>query len=163
MASNLVFGGSIIGKPAHWDTPEKVAKLLSSLQTLGISELDSAASYPPGNPWKAETLLGQSQAAKKGFVIHSKVLFRRHGFSLANDNMAASIACTLRLLDIGKVATMYAHAPDLSVPLQVQAENFHRQYLDGKFDRVSTFVRECFPDAHCSIARTVKLFCRPNG
>ena len=78
MPVTIIFGAGGIGTgnfASTWDTPNKVSSLLSSLTELGISQLDSAASYPPGNPWNTETLLGQTRAVEKGFVIDTRILF----------------------------------------------------------------------------------------
>ncbi|KAH8690439.1 NADP-dependent oxidoreductase domain-containing protein [Talaromyces proteolyticus] len=141
MAPNLIFGAGGIGTTADsftytWDTPAKVSELLHVLQMLGIHELDSGASYPPGNPWNSETLLGASQAAKKGFIIDSKILLPKQGPSLNAENMAASIDRTCELLSVDKVRTLYAHMPDPSVSLREQAANFHQQFLEDKFERL---------------------------
>lgn len=51
--------------------------------------------------------------------------------------MTASVNYTLELLHINKVRTIYAHMFDTLMPLKDQAANFHRLYLEGKFERVS--------------------------
>lgn len=141
MPPHVVFGAGGIGTTANsftftWDTPEKVNELLASLDSLGISELDSAAGYPPGNPWHTETLLGQSEAAAKGFIIDSKIMRVKEGGTLGFKNIAESTNKTLRLLGTNKIRTMYAHSPDPSTPLLEQAESFHRQFQEGKYERV---------------------------
>lgn len=142
MTVHLVFGAGGIGTTAKsftftWDNPDKVSELLSALKKLDILELDSAASYPPGNPWNTETLLGQSKAAEKGFVIDSKIAAHTGpGPKLDEEHLAASVDRTLELLGVDKVRTMYAHAPDPETPLEDQAAAFHKQYTAGKFERV---------------------------
>ena len=141
MAPHLVFGAGGIGGTAKsftfsWDTPEKVNELLSVLQQLDVLELDSAGSYPPGNPWNTETLLGESKAAEKGFIVDSKVAAHVPGPKLSDEAIEASIDKTLRLIGAKKVRTLYAHSPDPSTPLEVTAAAFDRQYRAGKFERV---------------------------
>ncbi|KAI4144202.1 MAG: hypothetical protein LQ340_006745, partial [Diploschistes diacapsis] len=75
---HIVFGAGSIGTTASsftyaWDTPESVSSFLSTLSSLNLMELDSAAVYPPGNPGNTEILLGQAKAVEKGFLIDSKV------------------------------------------------------------------------------------------
>jgi len=142
MPPHLIFGAGGIGTTAKsftftWDTPEKVSELLALLQKLDIKELDSAASYPPGNPWNTETLLGQSKAAEKGFIIDSKVAAFVKGPQLDEERIAESIDKTLQLLGTTKIRTLYAHGPDSQTPLEVTAAAFHKQYEAGKFERVS--------------------------
>jgi len=77
MAPKLIFGAGGIGEGriSHsWTTPETTSSLLHDLKKLGLTELDSAANYPPGAPWVTETLLGESKAAEKSFVISTKVV-----------------------------------------------------------------------------------------
>ena len=137
---NIVFGAGGIGITAKsftftWNTPEAVNSLLSSLQGLGIEELDSAASYPPTNPWNTETLLGQAKAGEKGFIIDSKIA--AHGKGLLDDeSITFSIGKTLSLLGMKKVRTIYSHKPDPNTPIEETAAAYHKQYLAGKFERV---------------------------
>jgi aflatoxin B1 aldehyde reductase len=141
MAPHLVFGAGGIGTTAKsftftWDTPEKVSELLSLLKRLDILELDSGASYPPGNAWNTETLLGQSKAAEKGFIIDSKIASHTTGRQLDDAGISSSTARTLELLGVSKVRTMYVHAPDKNTPLEETAEAFNKQFLAGSFERV---------------------------
>ena len=142
MPAHLIFGAGGIGSTAKsftftWDTPEKVSELLSTLDRIGVRELDSAASYPPGNPWNTETLLGQSSAADKGFVIDSKVAAHVKGPTLHDEGIRTSIDRTLGLLGVTKIRTLYAHSPDSKTPLEDQAAAFDKQYRAGKFERAS--------------------------
>ncbi|KAJ4404214.1 hypothetical protein N0V85_004926 [Neurospora sp. IMI 360204] len=141
MPPRLIFGAGGIGTTARsftytWGTPEKVSDLLSVLQELNILELDSAAVYPPGNPWNAETLLGQSKAAGKGFIIDSKVNADRPLPHLDEERISISIGQTLGLLGANRVRAYYAHAPDPSTPLEEQARAFDLQYKAGKFEKL---------------------------
>lgn len=140
MPAKLVFGAGGIGGTEKgftytWDTAEKASSLLNTLEKLGLKELDSAASYPPGNPWNTETLLGQSKAVERGFVVDSKVLGAR-GPMLTDGQITASVDKTLQLLDAKKVRTLYAHFADKHTPIEETAKAFDRQYREGKFERV---------------------------
>ena len=142
---NLVFGAGGIGTTANsftftWDTPEAVNSLLSTLQDLDIKELDSAASYPPTNPWNTETLLGQAKVGEKGFIIDSKIAAHGRG-ALDDESITSSIDKTLSLLGVKKVRTIYSHKPDPNTPIEETAAAYHKHYLAGKFERVkmSTF------------------------
>ena len=137
---NVVFGAGGIGTTAKsftytWDDADKVESLLSTLRDLDVLELDSAASYPPGNPWNTETLLGEAKAGDKGFIIDTKIA--AHGGNRLNDQgIASSIEKSLTLLGVEKVRTLYAHAPDVKTPIEETAAAFHKQYRAGKFERV---------------------------
>ncbi len=77
----LVFGAGGIGEGAithAWTTGEQTSELLDVLKELELTELDSAASAPPGNPRVSERLLGESQAAGKEFVIDTKIRADSH-------------------------------------------------------------------------------------
>ncbi|KAH8900283.1 Aldo/keto reductase [Thozetella sp. PMI_491] len=141
MPPHIVFGAGGIGTTAkgfiyNFDTAEKVNELLTVLQELGINELDSAASYPPTNPWNTETLLGESKAIEKGFIIDSKVLGRRAGGKLTDEGIGISVDKTLHLTGAKKIRTLYVHAPDPQTPLEVTAAGFDSQYKKGKFERL---------------------------
>lgn len=73
----ILFGAGGIGEgriSRTWNTGEQTLELLDVLKELGITQLDSAASYPAGNPWATERLLGESAAVEKGFVVDTKIL-----------------------------------------------------------------------------------------
>ncbi len=145
MAPHLVFGAGGIGTTAKsftftFDTTEKVDELLSVLEKLNILELDSAGSYPPGNPEHTETLLGQSKAAEKGFIIDSKVAVHRPGPKLDDKGIESSIDRTLELIGAEKVRILYAHAPDRETSLEVTAAAFDKQYREGKFEWASSYL-----------------------
>lgn len=140
MSVKLIFGAGGIGGTEQgftytWDTAEKASSLLDTLEILGLKELDSAASYPPGNPWDTETLLGKSKAVKRGFIIDSKIL-GAHGPMLTDEKITASVDKTLQLLKAAKVRTMYAHFSDKHTPIEETAKAFDRQYREGKFERL---------------------------
>lgn len=109
MPPSITFGAGGIGEGeiTHtWTTPATVSELLISLKELGIKQLDSAASYPPGAPWVTETLLGEAEAAAKGFIIDSKIEVgsseKRGAGHLCEKNIDQSVAKTLKLLGAQK-------------------------------------------------------------
>ncbi|KAH6664974.1 NADP-dependent oxidoreductase domain-containing protein [Halenospora varia] len=136
----IVFGAGGIGATEKgftftWDTAESVSSLLSTLSSLGITELDGGASYPPGNPWHTETLLGEAKAAEKGFIIDSKVAI--HGGNRQDENgIATSLDKSLEILGVDKVRTLYSHAPDHVTPVEETARAYHTQFMAGKFERL---------------------------
>ncbi|KAK3933934.1 NADP-dependent oxidoreductase domain-containing protein [Diplogelasinospora grovesii] len=141
MPPNLIFGAGSIGATANgfiygFDTPAKVSELLEALHRLNVRELDSAASYPVGNPGNTEVLLGQAGAVEEGFVIDSKVAAHIPAPTLDDKAIGASIDRTLTLLNTPKIRTLYVHAPDPKTPLEITAAAFHRQHLAGKFERL---------------------------
>ncbi|KAK4206077.1 NADP-dependent oxidoreductase domain-containing protein [Rhypophila decipiens] len=142
MPPHQIFGAGGIGTTAKsftytWDTPEKVSELLNLLQTLNITELDSAAAYPPGNPENTETLLGQARAVQKGFIVDSKIQAYPLDVTHLNDEgIEASTARTLELLGVDKVRIMYVHAPEPKTPVEETAAAFDRQFREGKFEKL---------------------------
>lgn len=147
----LIFGAGGIGEGriSHtWTTPEQTEELLKSLDELGLKQLDSAASYPPGSPWVTETLLGQAKATGKGFVIDSKIMpyslalgFRdpkaKSGAdSLSEQNMDASFKKSFDLLGVEKVHIMYAHCPDPTTPVEESARAFDTHVRAGHCEMV---------------------------
>jgi aflatoxin B1 aldehyde reductase len=148
---NLIFGAGGIGEGriSHtWTTPEQTEELLKSLDELGLKQLDSAASYPPGSPWVTETLLGQAKAAGKGFMIDSKIMpyslalgFREPkaksgAESLSEANIDASFKKTFELMGIEKVNIMYAHCSDPETPAEESARAFNKHLQAGHCEKV---------------------------
>ncbi|KAH8653206.1 NADP-dependent oxidoreductase domain-containing protein [Tricladium varicosporioides] len=139
-APKIIFGAGGIGTTEKgftftWDTAESVSALLSTLSTLNITELDGGASYPPGNPWNTETLLGDAKATEKGFVIDSKVAI--HGGNRQDENgVSSSLNKSLQLLGGEKVRTLYSHMPDYATPIEATAAAYHKEFLAGKFERL---------------------------
>lgn len=136
---NLIFGAGGIGHTENsftftWETPEAVSELLDKLKALDILELDSSASYPPGNPWHTETLIGKANAVEKGFIVDTKVLIQNGG--LNDKNITSSVDKSLSLLGRGKIRVFYAHLPDPETPLEETAKAMHKQFLAGKFEKV---------------------------
>ncbi|KAG6008018.1 hypothetical protein E4U54_008756 [Claviceps lovelessii] len=141
MAPRLIFGGGSIGGSAEvfvnsWTTPEQTAQLLQVLKESGITEIDAGASYPPGKPWHAETLLGEANAVANGFDIHTKIALHVDGPKLDHERIAASLNRSRSLIGVDKFALVYSHRPDTETPVAVTAAAFHEQHLAGKFDRL---------------------------
>jgi aflatoxin B1 aldehyde reductase len=145
----LIFGAGGIGEGSishTWTTPEQTNELLQALEELELRQLDSAASYPPGSPWAAETLLGQANAAKKGFVIDTKILaFPLRGpdpkaklfaESLTEENIHGSFQKSLELLGVEKVNILYPHCPDPVTPIEESAKALNEEFKAGHFEKV---------------------------
>ena len=152
MSVKLIFGAGGIGKGSishNWTTPEQTNELLSSLKNLGFEQLDSGASYPPGAPWVTETLLGQSKAAEKGFLIDSKIITfamkdrdpkaPMGGHSLTEANIDASIKKSFELLGVEKVNILHTNVPDPVTPIEESARAFDKHFRAGHFNEVSYF------------------------
>jgi aflatoxin B1 aldehyde reductase len=148
---NLIFGAGGIGEGriSHtWTTPEQTEELLKSLDELGLKQLDSAASYPPGSPWVTETLLGQAKAARKGFMIDSEIMpyslalgFRHPkaksgAESLSEANIDASFKKTFELMGIERVNIMYAHCSDPETLAEESARTFNKHLQAGHCEKV---------------------------
>ncbi|KAH8816132.1 putative aldo/keto reductase [Xylogone sp. PMI_703] len=133
----LVFGAGGIGKGkiSHtWTTLEEVNELLSSLSDIGLNQLDSAASYPPGAKWVTETLLGQSKASEKGFTIDTKILVTGGNGAghLSEKNIDASVEKSLELLGTNQVNILYSHGPDPTTPPEETARAYDKHYHAGR-------------------------------
>ena len=111
MPPTLVFGAGGIGKGkiSHtWVDASQTSSLLDTLSSLGLTELDSAAAYPPGAPWVTEGLLGETKAAERGFVIDTKIIPRaangqRDG-SLKEEAIDECFEKSLKLLGVEQVS-----------------------------------------------------------
>jgi aflatoxin B1 aldehyde reductase len=136
----LFFGTAIFGsaQASSLTTPEAVSSLLSAVHALGITQLDTAARYPPDNTGESERLLGAAKAASSGFTINTKVLLAGSSpdGTLSRDAVRASVANSLKTLGVDKIGILYAHAPDNATPLEEQAEAFHEQFEKGYCEAV---------------------------
>lgn len=70
-APHLIFGCATIGH--SFTQASEVSTLLDILKSAGIKRLDTAARYPPTAPGLSQKLLGEAEAAEKGFAIDTKI------------------------------------------------------------------------------------------
>ncbi|KAF8858732.1 putative aldo/keto reductase [Acephala macrosclerotiorum] len=132
----LIFGAGGIGEGSishTWVTGEQTSELLEALKELDLLELDSGASYPPGSPWVTEGLLGESKAAKKGFVVDTKILAQG---GLSEAGIDASVKKSLELLGVHQINILYSHVPDEKVPAEESARAFDKHYRAGHFKQL---------------------------
>lgn len=73
MPPKLIFGTGGLGMAGtgSFQDAESVRLLMSTLKELEITNLDTAARYPPPSPGLAEQLVGETA---DGFVVDTKVL-----------------------------------------------------------------------------------------
>ncbi|KAL5325476.1 hypothetical protein ACEPPN_006602 [Leptodophora sp. 'Broadleaf-Isolate-01'] len=142
MPPSLIFGAGGIGKGriSHtWVDASQTSSLLKTLSSLNLTELDSAASYPPGAPWVTEGLLGETKAAESGFAIDTKILAKgekgRDG-TLSESGIDESLEKSLRLLGVEQVNILYTHAPDTATPVEETARAFDKHFRAGKFKKL---------------------------
>ncbi|KAF9629570.1 hypothetical protein BFW01_g10773 [Lasiodiplodia theobromae] len=145
----LIFGGASIG--SAYTTPEAVEELLSTLQSLGIRKIDTAARYPPTSPGTSELLLGDAGAARQGFTIDTKILASGDGSgNLAPAAIEQSLQGSYERLKLenARVNVLYCHRPDNQTPLEEQAAALQAQYEKGLFKQlgVSNFSPEMLSD-----------------
>ncbi|CAI7651457.1 unnamed protein product [Penicillium viridicatum] len=127
---DYVFGAQGFG--VAW-TADNVDDLMKSVTEAGIHQFDTAALYPATNPGESEELLGKKKPDNA--IIDTKVLFIGDD-SLSFKNMGASIKGSLERLQVKKIHTLYAHAPDRKTPIPLQAAHFDHYYRQGHFDRL---------------------------
>ncbi|KAJ5754148.1 uncharacterized protein N7511_008301 [Penicillium nucicola] len=107
--------------------------LIETLESAGINRFDTAALYPATNPGVSEELLGEKKRVNA--VIDTKVLFIGDG-SLSKTNIGKSIFDSLDRLKIKKIHTLFAHAPDRTIPIAEQAAYFGHYYKLGLFEKL---------------------------
>ena len=137
----IIFGGASVGNT--YNTVEEVSDLLATLQSLGITYIDTAARYPPTNPGASERLLGEANVADRGFIIDTKIL--ANGDGSGNLTPAATNASLQRSynrlhLKEGDVNVLYAHRPDPQTPVEEQAAGLDAQYRKGLFKKASAII-----------------------
>lgn len=87
----------------------QVRDQVSSLKGYGISQVDTAALYPPSNPGQAERFLGQVGYEKEGFLLDTKILYTNMGSgSLTPEAIEKSVDQSLASLKIKKVRLPHA-------------------------------------------------------
>jgi len=136
MPPKIIFGTATLG--LGFNTPSAVTSVLSLLTSLEISELDSAARYPPTKPNESERLLGQAKAAGKGFAVDTKIYTAAGDGSgeLSKDAIESSFKGSLERLGVDKVNILYCHRSDPTTPIQEQAAAFNDLYKEGKFQKL---------------------------
>ncbi|KAF2646793.1 putative oxidoreductase [Massarina eburnea CBS 473.64] len=135
MAPQLIFGTATFGMAAAFNNPEDVKSLLTALKSLNINHLDTAARYPPTNPWKSEELIGEAEELSRSFVVDTKCYTdtaTNGSGDLEKDKMEESVGKSLGLLHRKSVHVLYAHRADPSTPLEVQIRNFNEQITKGR-------------------------------
>ncbi|KAI0154182.1 Aldo/keto reductase [Xylariaceae sp. FL1272] len=134
------FGSSHV--PALQD-PEFASAFLDTVRSTGITQIDTAARYPPDNHGGSERMLGAVHAADKGFTINTKVLFagQNSDGTLSLDAVRKSVATSFQQLGIEKIGILYAHCPDEVTPLEEQARALSEQVVLGHCEKygVSNF------------------------
>lgn len=74
MTPQLIFGTATFGMDmTSFQDEATITPLLEVLKTLGVTQLDTAARYPPFNPGRAEQLVGEAGAIAAGFSVDTKV------------------------------------------------------------------------------------------
>ena len=106
------------------------------MKELELTELDSAASSPPGSPRVSERLLGESRAAGKEFVIDTKIERTAISGGLSEAAIGSSLEKSLELLGVKQVNILYAHFPDPNTPVEESARAFDKHYRAGLFKEV---------------------------
>ena len=133
------FGSPLIGK--NLCSPENVQELLDQLKLHNVDRIDTAARYGPGNPGGSETLLGQVDAAKQGFIIDTKVNLPDANLATGAGTLSAtaiskSINESFNRLNVERVHILHFHRSDPVTPVEEQAAEMHKQYVAGRFEKV---------------------------
>ncbi|XXG96914.1 hypothetical protein Hte_003205 [Hypoxylon texense] len=115
-----------------------VSQFLDVLHDAGISQIDTAARYPPDNHGGSERMLGRVKAHARGFTINTKVLFpgNNSAGTLSKEAVRKSVANSLEHLGANKIGILYAHTTDDATPLEEQAEALNEQYQKGLCEKI---------------------------
>lgn len=100
-------------------------KIIHILKDHGITELDTARSYPG-----SENTIGKSREAQR-FTIHTKVQFAHH----PREGIIASAEESLKALGIPSVDVYFLHAPDPNNPIEEAVSAMNELYEQGKIKR----------------------------
>jgi aflatoxin B1 aldehyde reductase len=129
----IIFGAATFGM--GFDDSHAVSEVLGFLTSQNIHHIDTAGRYPPLKPGLSETLLGQSDAAEKGFVLDTKILAGPGDGSgeLSKSAIEQSLATSMQRLKTDSVNILHCHRPDPKTPLVEQASALDELYKQGKF------------------------------
>lgn len=122
-------------------TPDGVSSFLSSVSSLGITQLDTAVVYPTHNFGGSEQILGECHASEK-FAIDTKVFLTGLGTanfgegSLTREKIRDSLNKSLERLGVERVRTLYCHSPDVLTALEETVGAMDELWKEGKFERV---------------------------
>lgn len=131
---DLIYGCATIGH--SFKTELEVSSLLHTINSNGITRLDTAARYPPTAPGLSQKLLGEASASKKGFQIDTKINIppgTTPDGHLSASAIQKSADESLVSLDLDTIEVLYCHAPDNKTPLEEQAATFDALFKQGKF------------------------------
>ncbi|XXH02800.1 hypothetical protein Hte_009187 [Hypoxylon texense] len=132
MSPQFIFGTAGFGMDqTEFQDLASVESVLKTLQTLGIKRLDSGARYPPLNPGRSESLIGEARAVSRDFAVDTKVYTdtRTDGSGdLAREAVRESVAGSLaRLRRPEGVDVLHIHRADPATPLEEQIQAFSEQ------------------------------------
>ncbi|KAJ5638422.1 hypothetical protein N7528_000812 [Penicillium herquei] len=146
---SIIFGGASFGSPLigkNFCTSENVQELLDQLKLHDVNRIDTAARYSPGNPGGSETLLGQVNAAKQGFIIDTKINIPDANIATGAGSLSAaaisrSIDESFVRLNVDRFHILHFHRSDPATPVEEQAAEMHKHYVAGRFEKfgVSNF------------------------
>lgn len=145
MSPQLIFGAATFGAaPPAFETAESIESLLSTLQTLKITHLDTAARYPPTNPGRSEELIGEVAASTANFQIDTKCLVdiaTDGSGELSKERMDTSVETSLKRMKREQIDVLYAHRADPATSLEEQIRNFNGMIERGVCRAVSSSIQ----------------------
>jgi aflatoxin B1 aldehyde reductase len=132
MTTQIIFGTASFGMDmTEFQDDDAIKSLLSTLQSLGITRLDTGARYPPLNPGQSERFIGNAKEISSTFTVDTKVYTDTRtngGGDLGEQAMERSVSGSLdRLQRPEGVNVLYAHRADPETPLENQIQNFASQ------------------------------------
>lgn len=138
-APQLIFGGASFG--LDFKSEESVREILQVLKSNGVTQIDTAALYPPTDMGASERYLGQIGAIADGFKVDTKILV----LSVEADGTLEPAAIEkslkgsverLQLKEGQKINVLHCHAVDNTTPIEDQARALNEQYKAGHFSEV---------------------------
>ncbi|KAK9479788.1 NADP-dependent oxidoreductase domain-containing protein [Lipomyces japonicus] len=135
MTIKLILGTNNIGAHGKISSYDDVKDILSLFEKTGNNLLDTAYIYPAPYSGEAETILGNLDVTKNGkFVINTKVNSFKDG-SHHPDQIFKSVEEQFKRLKLGKVHTLYLHAPDRTISFEDSHRAINELYKQGKFEK----------------------------
>jgi aflatoxin B1 aldehyde reductase len=123
---------------AFIDKPEDVQPFLDTFHARGHFDIDTARAYGPNAPGASEQRVGLAVKSLPEMNVHTKIHFSGHGSSAGDHEtrkIEESIDASLEELGMGKVSTMFLHAPDRRTPFEETVAAMDKAYKAEKFEQ----------------------------
>ncbi|KAK9454117.1 NADP-dependent oxidoreductase domain-containing protein [Dipodascopsis uninucleata] len=134
MPVDVILGTAGFGKHGKITTVDIAEEFLEAFKNSGYNVVDTAFIYPGGFQGESELFLGELGAAKRGFLIDTKVRSFAASSHTANA-IFESVEIQFKRLRVKKVRTLYLHCPDRATPYEQTHKAMDSLHKMGRFEK----------------------------